>query len=211
LLSPDDWFALPVLAGRLVRLEPLGPEHARGYLAAAGTGVDAEDVFRWVTTVGSTTGAPRTLDDAKADIAAALAARARGERLAYAQLDAVSGEVIGTSSFYDVGPALRTIAIGHTWLGKRWWRTGHNTESKLLMLTHAFETLGAARVVWHTDIHNERSQAAIARLGATREGELRKHKIRRDGSWRTTVQYSMTDDDWPAARELLTTRLAAHA
>jgi hypothetical protein len=94
LLSPDDWFALPVLAGRLVRLEPLGPEHARGYLAAAGTGVDAEDVFRWVTTVGSTTGAPRTLDDAKADIAAALAARARGERLAYAQLDAVSGEVI---------------------------------------------------------------------------------------------------------------------
>ena len=84
--------------------------------------------------------------------------------------------------------------------GTRWWRTGHNTESKLLMLTHAFETLGAARVVWHTDIHNERSQAAIARLGATREGELRKHRIRRDGSWRTTVQYSMTDDDWPGAK-----------
>ena len=115
----------------------------------------------------------------------------------------------GTSSYYDIVPAVRTIAIGHTWLGRRWWRTGHNTESKLLMLTHAFDTLGAARVVWHTDIHNARSQAAIARLGATREGELRKHRIRRDGSWRTTVQYSMTDDDWPAARERLADRLAS--
>ena len=120
-----------------------------------------------------------------------------------------TGEFAGSSSYYEVDPALRTIAIGHTWLGKRWWRTGHNTESKLLMLTHAFDTLGAARVVWHTDIYNERSQAAIARLGATREGELRKHRIRRDGSWRTTVQYSMTDDDWPEARDRLTARLHA--
>jgi N-acetyltransferase len=202
---------MPVLSGRLVRLEPIALEHAAGYLAAAGTGADAEDVFRWVTTVGSaSTGAPRTIDDARADVAAALAARARGERFSYAQFDAATGEFAGTSSYYDIVPALRTIAIGHTWLGKRWWRTGHNTESKLLMLTHAFETLGAARVVWHTDLHNERSQAAIARLGATREAELRKHKIRRDGSWRTTVQYSMTDDDWPAARDCLAKRLEAH-
>jgi RimJ/RimL family protein N-acetyltransferase len=76
------------------------------------------------------------------------------------------------------------------------------------MLSHAFDTLGAARVVWHTDIDNTRSQDAIARLGATREGELRKHRIRRDGSWRTTVQYSMTDDDWPAARDRLGARLS---
>ena len=76
------------------------------------------------------------------------------------------------------------------------------------MLTHAFDRLGAARVVWHTDLTNERSQAAIARLGATREGELRKHRYRRDGSWRTTVQFSMTDDDWPAVRDRLTARLA---
>lgn len=199
---------MPVLAGRFVRLQPIAAEQAAGYLAAAGTGADAEDVFRWVSTAGSKTGAPRTLADAQADVDAALAARARGERFAYAQFDAATGEFAGTSSFYDVVPAVRTIAIGHTWLGKRWWRTGHNTESKLLMLSHAFDTLGAARVVWHTDIHNERSQAAIARLGATREGELRKHRIRRDGSWRTTVQYSMTDDDWPAARTALTERLA---
>jgi RimJ/RimL family protein N-acetyltransferase len=194
---------MPLLTGRLIRLEPLAYEHAEGYLAAAGTGAEADEVFRWMSP-----SAPRSVDEARAHIAAALAARARGERFAYAQFDAVTGEFAGTSSYYDVVPAVRTIAIGHTWLGRRWWRTGHNTESKLLMLTHAFDTLGAARLVWHTDVNNTRSQAAIERLGATREGELRKHRIRRDGSWRTTVQYSMTDDDWPAARDQLTKRLA---
>jgi N-acetyltransferase len=201
--AADGWYELPVLAGGLVRLEPLAAEHAVGYLAAAGTGDDADEVFRWMSVYP-----PRGLEDAAEQIEAALAARARGERFAYAQFDVATGVFAGTSSYYDVVPSLRTIAIGHTWLGKRWWRTGHNTESKLLMLTHAFDTLGAARVVWHTDIHNERSQAAIARLGATREGELRKHRIRRDGSWRTTVQYSMTDDDWPAARSFLIERLS---
>jgi N-acetyltransferase len=205
--AADAWYALPVLEGRLIRLEPLAIEQAAGYLAAAGTGDDADDVFRWVTSPGSTSGAPRTLDDARNDINWGLASRAHGDRLPYAQIDAVTGEFAGSSSYYDIVPALRTISIGHTWLGKRWWRTGHNTESKLLMLTHAFDTLGAARVVWHTDIRNERSQAAIARLGANREGDLRKHRIRRDGSWRTTVQYAMTDDDWPAARTYLTERL----
>lgn len=193
---------MPVLTGRLIRLEPLAYEHADGYLAAAGTGADADEVFRWMYPP-----APQSLAEARAQIVTALAARAKGERFAYAQFDAATGEFAGTSSYYDIVPAVRTIAIGHTWLGKRWWRTGHNTESKLLMLTHAFDTLGAARVVWHTDINNTRSQDAIARLGATREGELRKHRIRRDGSWRTTVQYSMTDDDWPATREFLTSRL----
>jgi RimJ/RimL family protein N-acetyltransferase len=207
--STDHWYALPALVGNLIRLRPIRVEDAPGYLAAAGTGSDAEDVFRWVSTPGSAaTGAPRTLDDARTDIASAFAAAARGERFAYAQIDVATGDFAGSSSYYDVHPATRTIAIGHTWLGKRWWRTGHNTESKLLMLTHAFDALGAARVVWHTDIHNERSQAAIERLGAVREGELRKHRIRRDGSWRTTVQYSMTDDDWPAARDRLAKRLA---
>jgi RimJ/RimL family protein N-acetyltransferase len=199
---------MPVLSGRLIRLEPLAAEHAEGYLAAAGTGPDAEEIFRWVVTAGSTSGAVRTVEDARADIAAALAARARGERFAYAQFDAATGAFAGSSSYYDVVPAVGSLAIGHTWLGRQWRRTGHNTESKLLMLTHAFDVLGAARVVWHTDIQNERSQAAIARLGAVREGELRKHRIRRDGSWRTTVQYSMTDDDWPAARDALARRLA---
>ena len=138
----------------------------------------------------------------------ALAAQARGERFPFAQIDMDTGEFAGTTSFYEVIPELRTIAIGHTWLGRRWWRTGHNTESKLLMMGHAFGTLGAARLVWHTDVHNARSQAAIERLGAVKEGILRKHRIRPDGSWRDTVQYAMTDDDWPAARERLADRLA---
>ena len=198
----DEWYAMQVLTGARVRLEPITVEHAAGYLAAAGSDPDAEETFRWMGPA-----APADLEQARQQIVVALGARARGERFAYAQIDVATGAVIGTTSFYDVDPSLRTIAIGHTWLGRRWWRTGHNTESKLLMLTHAFDTLGAARVVWHTDIHNTRSQDAIARLGATREGELRKHRIRRDGSWRTTVQYSMTDDDWPAVRDRLTDRL----
>ncbi len=201
--SPDLWYALPVLSGRLIRLEPLALEHAPGYLAAAGPADDAAEVFRWMFPA-----APQTVADAEGHILTALAARARGERFAYAQLDAGTGEVAGTTSYYEVDPAARAIAIGHTWLGRRWWRTGHNTESKLLMLTHAFDTLGAARVSWHTDLNNTRSQEAIDRLGATREGVLRKHRIRRDGSWRDTVQYALVDDDWPAVRARLIARLA---
>ncbi len=203
------WYDLPVLSGRLIRLEPLALEHAPGYLAAAWSGADAAEVFRWLNTPGGSVPEPTTVAEAQRHIGAALAARERGERFAYAQLDAATGEFAGTSSFYEVNPASRSIAIGHTWLGTRWWRSGHNTESKLLMLTHAFDTLAAVRVVWHTDIRNTRSQEAIARLGATREGVLRKHRLRFDGSWRDTVQYAMTDDDWPTARARLVARLAA--
>jgi RimJ/RimL family protein N-acetyltransferase len=196
------WYAMPVLSGSMIRLEPLTIEHAAGYLAAAGTGADAEEVFRWMTTLAP----PRDERDATAHVAGALTARARGERLPYAQIDARTGEFIGTTSYYEVNPSCRALAIGATWLGRRWWRTGHNSESKLLLLTHAFETLGAARVVWHTDVLNVRSQAAIERLGASREGVFRKHRIRLDGSWRDTVQYAMTDDDWPVARKTLSER-----
>ncbi len=161
---------MPVLAGRLIRLEPLALEHAPGYLAAAGTGDEAAEVFRWMSPPGGALAQPVTLEDATRHISDALAARARGARLPYAQIDAATGEFAGTTSFYEVNPALRALGIGHTWLGQRWWRTGHNTESKLLMLRFAFETLGAVRVVWHTDIFNTRSQAAIERLGAVREG-----------------------------------------
>ncbi len=202
--DPNAWYAMPRLVGELVVLEPLAAEHAAGYLAAAGVGDDAEEVFRWLTSLAP----PRDVGAAAGQVAAALAARARGERLPYAQLDARTGEFIGTTSYYDVNPAARALAIGHTWLGRRWWRTGHNTESKLLLLTHAFESLGAARVVWHTDLLNTRSQAAIERLGATKEGVFRKHRIRLDGSWRDSVQYAMTDDDWPGVRKALTERLA---
>jgi len=200
--NPALWYAMPVLAGDKIRLEPLAVEHASGYFKAASP--DEDEVFRWLNVPP-----PENEDAAREQILAALAARARGERFAYAQVDAVTREFAGTTSFYEVNPAMRAIGIGYTWLGRHWWRTGHNTESKLLMMSHAFDTLGAARVVWHTDIHNARSQAAIERLGATKEGIIRKHRIRRDGSWRDSVQYAMTDDDWPKARERLTSRLAA--
>ena len=199
--NPALWYAMPVLRGDKIRLEPLAVEHAAGYFKAAAT--EADEVFRWLSVA-----APENEDAAYDQIVEALGARARGERFAYAQIDAVTGDFAGTTSYYDVVPAARTIAIGHTWLGRRWWRTGHNTEAKLLMMGHAFDMLGAARVVWHTDIHNARSQAAIERLGATREGVLRKHRIRRDATWRDSVQYAMTDDDWPTARERLRSRLA---
>jgi RimJ/RimL family protein N-acetyltransferase len=198
--AAELWYALPVLHGHQVRLEPLTYEHAPGYLAAAGSGEQAAEVFRWLSYPGGALSEPVTIEDARHHILLGLASRARGARLPYAQLDAVSGSFIGTTSFYEVDPVSRAIAIGHTWLGRPWWGTGHNTESKLLMLTHAFDALGAVRVVWHTDIFNTRSQAAIERLGAQKEGVLRKHRLRRDGSWRDTVQYAMTDDDWPAAR-----------
>lgn len=198
----DLWYALPVLTGTKIRLEPLALEHAEGYFAASEQ--DGAEVFRWLSV-----NAPKSVEDAREQILTALGARARGERFAYAQLDAATGEFAGTTSFYEVNPAVRALGIGHTWLGRRWWRTGVNTESKLLMMGHAFDTLGAARVVWHTDIYNERSQAAIERLGATKEGVLRKHRIRKDGSWRDTVQYAMTDDDWPDVKAKLSARLAA--
>jgi RimJ/RimL family protein N-acetyltransferase len=195
---------MPVLAGSCVRLEPLAMEHAEGYLAAAGVGADAEEVFRWMALPP-----PGTLDDARRQVLDAVAARAAGSRLAYAQIDATTDAFAGTTSYYDIDPNLRTIAIGHTWLGRRWWRTVFNTESKLLLMSHAFDRLGVVRVVWHTDVYNTRSQDAIARLGATREGLLRKHRVRRDGTWRDTVQYAMTDEDWPAAKARMQARLAS--
>lgn len=133
------------------------------------------------------------------------------QRIAYAQRLDATGELVGSTSYYDIDPTLRTLAIGHTWVARRHWRTFVNTASKLIMMGHAFDDLGAERVVWHTDIRNTRSQAAIARLGATREGVLRHHRIRRDGSWRDTVQFSMLGAEWPAARRRLLDSLDSRA
>ncbi|KAA1379764.1 GNAT family N-acetyltransferase [Aeromicrobium fastidiosum] len=189
-----DFTATPVLAGRLVRLEPLTPEHAPDVLAAA----DDDEVFRWLPFVR-----PRTLAEAETLVSRYL----DGPTVPWVQVDAAAGDVIGMTTFYDVDAAMRTVAIGWTWLARRAWRTGVNTEAKLLLMRRAFDDLGCVRVVWHTDIRNERSQAAIARLGAQREGVMRKHKLRPDGSWRDTVTFSMLDDEWPAARAALEARL----
>ncbi len=190
-VDPADFRSAPVLEGRQVRLEPLTSGHAEGLLEAA----DSDEVFTWLTF-----GRPTTLAQARALVDFYLTNPAL---TAWAQIDLASGRVAGLTTYYDVDAAQRTVAIGYTWLGSAFWRTGVNTESKLLLLTRAFDELGCVRVVWHTDARNERSQNAIQRLGARREGTLRKHKIRRDGTWRDTALFSMTDDEWPGARAAL--------
>lgn len=195
---PPDWFAQPVLTGPTLVLRPLTEEDAADYAGAlAGS---ADEVFAHLRQHP-----PQDAHQAAVQIAQAVA---EPDRQPYAQRLRTDGTFVGTTSFYEINPELRAIAIGHTWLARSFWRTAVNTESKLIMLTRAFETLGAERVVWHTDVLNLRSQAAIERLGAEREGVLRHHRIRRDGSWRDTVQFSMLAAEWPAVRARLTKRLA---
>jgi RimJ/RimL family protein N-acetyltransferase/nitroimidazol reductase NimA-like FMN-containing flavoprotein (pyridoxamine 5'-phosphate oxidase superfamily) len=194
----SPWLDPVVLRGEHVVLEPLDLSHAEELYAAT---TDPE-VWRHLSSPQ-----PADVTELGQIITSYLTAQQRGEQVPWVQRCAVTGAVVGTTSFYEVDPDRRAVAIGYTWLGRPWWRTGINTEAKLLLLTRAFEELGAARVVWHTDIRNERSQRAIERLGASREGVLRRHRIRPDGSWRDTVQYSMIAEEWPNAQATLRERL----
>lgn len=197
-----SWWAAPVLTGRLVTLAPLCEQDAPQLLAAG----DDPEVFRHLRVVP-----PRTGSDARSMVASHLAARDAGLRVPYVQRRPADAEVMGLTCLYEIDPGNRSLAIGHTWVGRRWQRTGVNTEAKLLLLGRAFDELGAVRVVWHTDVRNTGSQAAVERLGAVREGLLRKHRQRLDGTWRDTVQYAMTDDDWPRVRDRLRHRLEVGA
>jgi RimJ/RimL family protein N-acetyltransferase len=145
-----------------------------------------------------------------ADIAGVLRSAALGRRVAWIYREPRSGAVIGTSTYAPPDERLRSVHIGGTMTARAHWRTGVNTEAKLLLMARAFETLGAARVEWQTDDLNLRSQAAIERLGATREGVLRSHKPRRDGTRRDSVFYGLLAQEWPAAKRRLLDRLAAH-
>ncbi|MFI9810585.1 GNAT family N-acetyltransferase [Saccharothrix variisporea] len=185
------WYDRPTLTGEHVRLEPLGPHHAEGLLEA---GKDPE-IWRWLSVRQ-----PRSLQEAQDMVAAILD---DPNRRAWAQIDPHTEEVAGTTSYYEIDPKHRGLYIGYTWIGARWQRTALNRNAKLLLLTRAFEDLGAHRVGWHTDARNERSQRAIERLGATREGVLRVHRVRPDGTLRDTVVYSMTAEEWPAAKARL--------
>ena len=192
----SQWHETPDLPGDRVKLVQLHEHHATGVLTAA----DDDEVFQWMSFKR-----PHTLAAAKAIVTGYLD---NPNLVAWAQVDQHSNELAGLTTFYDINPESRSVAIGCTWLGKKHWRTAINTEAKLLLLSRAFDDLGAVRVVWHTDNLNERSRAAIERLGARREGVLRKHRQRLDGSWRDTVTYSMLDDEWPAAKKKLEERLA---
>ncbi|WP_229054845.1 GNAT family N-acetyltransferase [Aeromicrobium sp. Leaf350] len=193
-MSADHWHERPVLPGERVTLVPLQPEHADGLLAAA----DSDEVFRWI----------RLRRPTEPSQMRALVGEVLGRmpvQLTWTQIVTATGEIAGLTSFYDIDPVERSVAIGWTWLGRRFWRTGLNRDAKLLLLSRAFDDLGCVRVVWHVDHLNERSQTAVEALGATKEGVLRKHKRRLDGSWRDTVTYSMLDTEWPAARARLLT------
>lgn len=140
-------------------------------------------------------------------IDAALAVQAAGDEVAWATIRVGDGAVVGSTRYLDIRRAHRALEIGHTWLAREAQRTAINTEAKLLQLRHAFDTLGAVRVQWKTDERNEPSRRAIARLGAQFEGILRRYQTRHDGFVRNTAIFSLTADEWPAARERLEARL----
>ncbi len=188
-----------ILADDRVRLEPLGLQHVDGLKRAA---ADGELWKIRVTSVPDP-------DDTRGYIERALQAFAEGHRLAFVVLDATTGDVIGSSSYHDILPAVDRLEIGYTWYGKTRQRTHVNAAAKLLLMTHAFETLGVQVVGWRTDNFNFASQRAIERLGARKDGVIRHHALRRDGSVRDTVMYSMTVGEWPEAKAQLRWRLTA--
>ncbi len=187
------------LADDRVRLEPLGLHHLEGLRRAAADGE------LWKIRV---TSVPEP-GDTRGYVERALRGFAEGHRLAFVVLDAASSEVIGSSSYHDILPAVERLEIGYTWYAKSRQRTHVNASAKLLLMTHAFETLGAKLVGWRTDNFNFASQRAIERMGARRDGTIRHHALRRDGTVRDTVMYSMTAGEWPEAKAQLRWRLAS--
>jgi RimJ/RimL family protein N-acetyltransferase len=173
-----------------VRLVPLELAHEEGLAAAAADG----ELWNLRITSVPEPGATR------AYIEAALRMRDEGHRLAFAVLDAASGRVIGSSSYHDIVPAVERLEIGYTWYGASHQRSAVNTTAKWLLMQHAFDTLGAQLVGWRTDNYNFASQRAIERLGARKDGVLRHHALRRDGTVRDTVMYSLTQGEWPEVK-----------
>jgi RimJ/RimL family protein N-acetyltransferase len=176
-----------------LRLEPLSRDHLDGLLAAAADGE------LWHLRVTSVPEPEQTL----AYIETALAQQAAGNRLPFAVIDVASGRVLGSSSYHDIVPAVSRLEIGYTWYAKSTQRTRVNTAAKLMLMSHAFDSLGAQLVGWRTDNFNHASQRAIERLGAHRDGVLRHHALRRDGTVRDTVMYSLTAGEWPEVRAQL--------
>ena len=183
-----------------VRLEPLALSHEDGLRAAAADGE------LWKLRITSVPEPHET----RAYIETALQMRADGNRFAFAVVDDATGTVLGTTSYHDILPTVKRVEIGYTWYAKSVQRTHVNTTAKLLMMGHAFDTLGCAVVGWRTDNYNFASQRAIERLGAKKDGVIRHHQLRRDGTVRDTVIYSMIAAEWPEARAQLLYLLARH-
>ena len=192
-------FVTPVtLTDRGIRLEPLALAHEAGLREAA------QDGELWklrITSVPEPENTRKYIEDA-------LRMREEGHRFAFAVIEEVSGKVLGSSSYHDILPAVKRVEIGYTWYAQSMQRTHVNSTCKLLLMTHAFETLQCSTVGWRTDNFNFRSQAAIERLGARKDGVIRGHAMRRDGTVRDTVMYSMTAGEWPEAKAQLLYQLS---
>lgn len=202
--------AAPLLEGHFIRLEPLSPAHADGLVAAS---VGGASLYRWSQV-------PRGADDVRRYIEMAEQLRDADKAAPFATVRVADGEVIGSTRFFDLEswawPAEHERygrknpdvgEIGYTWLAAAAVRTAANTEAKLLMLSHAFETWGMLRVCLHTDMRNERSRAAIERIGGKFEGILRSHRMATDFIARDSARYSIIATEWPAIKQRLTKRL----
>ena len=189
------------LEGHGVRLEPLTPDHRDALVAAASDGRLWE---LWFTSVP-------TPQEAAGYISDALTGQRNGHMLPWVVRDVESGEIVGTTRYHDIIPAIDRVEIGYTWYAARRQRTHVNTVCKLLLLTHAFESLGCKVVGLRTDRFNVASQRAIAALGARQDGILRHHQARRDGTARDSVMFSILAAEWPDVKRHLTLRLARHA
>jgi RimJ/RimL family protein N-acetyltransferase len=185
------------LEGWGVRLEPLTREHHDGLVAAASDG-ELWNLFY--------TSVPEP-EQVHAYLSGALAGQAAGHMLPWAIRELASGTVVGSTRFHDIAPAVSRVEIGYTWVARRWQRSAVNKACKLLLLAHAFHTLDCAVVGWRTDELNFQSQRAIEALGAHRDGVLRHHQLRRDGSVRDTVMYSITATEWPDVKAHLAWQL----
>ncbi len=192
---PESWRSIR-LAGAHASLEPLGLEHIEGLRLA----LEGDALSRlWYT------GVPKSAE-VDAWVRTALDQQAQGLEMPFAVRDA-GGTVVGSTRFYDRDASVPKLSIGYTWYAPRVQRSGLNTEVKLLLLAHAFETLGCISVVFETSWFNHASRAAIARLGAKQDGVLRNHRRHADGSPRDTVVFSIIDSEWPAVRRNLSFKL----
>ena len=186
------------LTGAHVRLDPLRPDDAAGLLAA----LSDPAVWTWLNAP-----APADVATMQRYVDVALADRESGLRFTWV-VRLLDGTTVGWTSFGDIEPEHGRIEIGWTAYGTPWQRSAVNTETKLLLFGHVFDELGYQRLTLKTDLRNERSQAAIVRIGGVREGVLRRHIRRPDGTMRDSVYFSVLDDEWPAVRARLQERLA---
>jgi len=187
-------FVSPItLSARGVELRPMALEDEQGLRSAA---ADGELWNIRVTSVPEPEKTRQYIEDA-------LAMREAGHRFPFVVIESASGRILGTSSYHDIVPAIQRVEIGWTWYAKSVQRSHVNTTCKLLLMTHAFETLGCHVVGWRTDNFNFASQAAIERLGAKKDGVIRGHALRRDGTIRDTVMYSLRSGEWPEVKAQL--------